>query len=163
MRALMLAALLLAACGPKQTIDSPKVSPPPTSSAEDAESRTSCARSVLTSFIDAFNRGDGPLLATFFTPGTEPRAFQWFYVGGLTQAYGPTLRDLPNYFAEWHAAGERWRLVSVDAGAGPSWHGGIDFGMQVERTRGEWSGVFQGKGALECAAHRIFVFGLGSG
>jgi hypothetical protein len=163
MRALMLAALLLAACGPKQTIDSPKASPLPTSSAEDSASRTSCARSVLTSFIDAFNSGDAAELATFFTPGAEPRAFQWFYVGGLTPAYGPPLRDLPRYFAEWHAAGERWLLVSVDAGAGPSWHGGIDFGMRVERTHGEASGVFQGKGALECAARRIFVFGLGSG
>ena len=86
--------------------------------------------------------------------------FKWF-VTPETPAYGPGMSQLPQYFATWRAAGERWRLVNVDAGVSPGWHGGVDFAMEIERAWPDRSLVSIGKGALDCDARKIFVFGLG--
>jgi hypothetical protein len=170
-RTLLLAALIAVSCTttavPKPTIRyTPEPTPTPIATAsspltseETAAARTECARSVLTSFVDAFNAGDAPRLATFFTP-TGPRAFQWFYTPE-TPPYGPLLSRLPDYFAAWHAAGESWRLVSLKSGDGPSWHGGVDFAVTVERTWPDRSVTSEGKGALDCTAGTIFVFAIG--
>jgi hypothetical protein len=114
----------------------------------------------LTSFIDAFNRGDSAQLETFFSTTEGVMPFKWFVTPG-TPAHGPGMSQLPQYFATWRATGERWRLVKIDAGASPGWHGGVDFAMEIERTWPDRSRVSIGKGALDCDARKIFVFGLG--
>lgn len=131
----------------------------PIASADTAAFRTECATRVLSSFIDAFNQGDGTALATFFS-ATGPRPFQWFYTPE-TPPYGPLLSRLPDSFAAWHAAGERWRLTSVKSGEGASWHGGVDFAVTVERMWPDRNVTSEGKGALDCAASTIFVFAIG--
>jgi hypothetical protein len=114
----------------------------------------------LTSFIDAFNRGDSAQLETFFSTTEGVMPFKWFVTPG-TPVHGPGMSQLPQYFATWRATGERWRLVKIDAGASPGWHGGVDFAMEIERTWPDRSRVSIGKGALDCDARKIFVFGLG--
>lgn len=128
--------------------------------ARSAAESTECVRVVLNSFINAFNRGDAAELATFFSRTEGASTFKWF-VTPETPAYGPGISQLPDYFATWRAAGERWRLVTVDASASPGWHGGVDFGVEIERAWPDRSVVHPGKGALDCDAHKIFVFALG--
>lgn len=142
--------------------------PPPSTTAravapeQTASFQAECARSVLASFVDAFNRADRARLATFFSASEGDRPFQWF-VTPETPPYGPDLLQLGDSLAAWHAAGERWRLVSVQSGDGPSWHGGVDFAVRIERSWSDRSVMNDGKGALDCAACKIFVFGLGAG
>jgi hypothetical protein len=162
MRLLLTSALALAGC--TSTVSDLAPSPIPSTFvapvARSAAESTACARSLLTSFIDAFNRGDSAQLETFFSTTQGAQTFQWFVTPG-TPAYGPRMSQLPQYFATWRAAGERWRLVNVDAGASPGWHGGVDFAMEIERAWPDRSLVSIGKGALDCDARTIFVFGLG--
>jgi hypothetical protein len=159
MRGLLLLVLVLAGC---------TSAPLPTSTASTADTRparsaaesTECAYSLLSSFIDAFNRGDATELTTFFSTTRGTTTFKWF-VTPETPAYGPGISQLPHYFATWRSAGERWRVASVEAGASPGWHGGVDFAMEIERTWPDRSTLNGGKGALDCDARKIFVFSLG--
>src|SRR5688572_27936010 len=161
MKGLFLLIVAFAACPPTlpniaPSTESVVVAPAARSAAES----TACARSVLSTFIDAFNRGDSAQLATFFSKANGDMAFKWS-VTPETPAGGPGAAQLPDYFATWHAAGERWRLVSINAGASPSWHGGVDFGFEIERAWPDRSEINPGKGALDCDARRIFVFAMG--
>ena len=115
---------------------------------------------VVTAFIDAFNRDDSTQLATYFSTTQGAMTFRWF-VTPETPVGGPGVAQLPDYFARWHAAGERWRLVRVDAGESPGWHGGVDFGFEIERSWPSHSEINPGKGALDCDARKIFVFSMG--
>jgi hypothetical protein len=163
MKVIVLLALALAAC---TSAELPTVPPSPTAPAlvtpatRSAAESTACARSVLTTFIDAFNRGDSAQLMTYFKTTHGPRTFKWFYTPG-TPAYGPSMTQLPDYFATWHATGERWRIVSLDIVAAPTWHGGVDFTIEIERAWPDRSIRNGGKGALDCDARTIFVFALG--
>lgn len=163
MRVFLTLAFALAACSSTE-VPSLATSPSPSAFvapiARSAAESTACARSVLTAFIDALNRGDSVELMTYFSTTRGRGTFQWFYTPG-TPAYGPSISQLPAYFSRWHAAGERWRLVDVNASASPGWHGGIDFAMEVERAWLDRSMVSLGKGALDCDERTIFVFGLG--
>lgn len=155
--------LALGACASSEL---PTVAPSPTAQtratpvARSAAESTACARALLTSFIDAFNRGDSAQLMTHFSTNRGAAPFRWF-VTPATPAFGPNLAELPSYFATWNAGGERWRLVNVDASASPSWHGGVDFAMEIERALPDRTTFNVGKGALDCDARTIFVFGLG--
>jgi hypothetical protein len=163
MRMLALSLFLLSGCTSATAPlppPSPTLSPLATRVQRSASESTECARSVLSSFIDAFNRGDSAQLATFFSTARGATTFKWF-VTPETPAYGPGVLQLPDYFARWRVSGERWRLVGVDAGASPGWHGGVDFAMEIERTWPDRSMVNGGKGALDCDARTIFVFALG--
>jgi hypothetical protein len=143
----------------------PAASPSPTASAartrleRSAAESTECARSLLSSFIDAFNRGDAAQLPTFFGAAQGAPAFKWF-VTPETPAYGPGVAQLPDYFATWHSANQRWRLAFVGAGASPSWDGGVHFAMEIERAWPDRSMVNAGKGALDCDARKIYAFVL---
>ena len=155
--------LVLAACTSAAV---PTVSVSPTASVatapvtRSAKESTECARSVLNAFIEAFNRGDSAQQSTFFSTTQGAPTFKWF-VTPETPAYGPGVSQLPDYFATWRNAGERWRLMNVEAGASPGWHGGVDFAMEIERTWPDRSMINGGKGALDCDARKIFVFSLG--
>ena len=165
MRALASLVLLLTACAPQAGVSASTAATPavrtasPIASVDTAAYRTECARRVLSSFIEAFDRGDSAKLASFFS-AIGPRSFQWF-VTPETPPYGPDLSRLPDYFAAWHAAGERWRLVSVQSGEGPSWHGGVDVAVAIERTWPDRSVTSEGKGVLDCTTNTIFVFAVG--
>ena len=160
MKVLLLLAVAFAACTSTLPNVAPSTPPAVVAPARSAAESTACARSVLTTFIEAFNRGDSARLATFFSKANGDMAFRWF-VTPETPAGGPGAAQLTDYFATWHAAGERWRLVSIDAGASPSWHGGVDFGFEIERAWPDRSEINPGKGALDCDARRIFVFSMG--
>jgi hypothetical protein len=162
---IFLVAIFVVACSATPTPPPPtdNLARAPTASlrTEDAATyRTECATRVLSDFISSFNRGDSAALTSFFstTRGTHP--FQWF-VTSDTPRYGPPLNELANTLAGWHASGQRWRLVSLESGAGPSWHGGVDFELRVERSWPDHVVINTGKGALDCAARTIFVLALG--
>jgi hypothetical protein len=163
MKVFLLLTLALGACTSSEL---PTVAPSPTAStrvtpvARSAAESTACARAVLTSFIDAFNGGDSAQLMTHFSTNRGTAPFKWF-VTPATAAFGPSLAELPRYFATWNTEGERWRLVNVYAGASPSWHGGVDFAMEIERAWPDRTTLNGGKGALDCDARTIFVFALG--
>jgi hypothetical protein len=166
MRWLLVSVLLLACSTAARAPESAPVAsalPTPTvvvSARETAAYRTACATHVLNEFIAAFDRGDLADLMTFFSATRGAQPFQWF-VTANTRPYGPGLTELPSHFQSWHRDGQRWRLVYARSGSGPSWHGGVDFELQVERT---WPGgavTDLGKGALDCDARTIFVFVLG--
>jgi len=161
MRALVLAVLLVT-CAAPPTPQLASAPPTPTQIAEKdtARVRTDCARRVLSAFLDAFNAANTSALASFFSATRGAQPFQWF-VTSETPPHGPDITRLPETFAMWHATGQRWRLVSVESGDGPSWHGGVDFAMKVERSWPDRSVTNIGKGALDCSAGTIFVFGLG--
>ena len=153
---------LLEACTTAPGPTTQLATPPPTVDIEQTASfRTGCAADVLLDFVDAFDRGDASRLATFFSATEGSHGFEWF-VTAETPPYGPLLSELADRFATWHAAHERWRVVSVKSGVGPSWHGGVDFEMTIERSWPDRSVTETGKGALDCKARKIFVFVLGA-
>lgn len=58
--------------------------------------------------------------------------------------------------------GERWTLVSVRAGDGPSWHGGVDAEVHFARKLANGQVVKTGgKTALSCVGSAIYVLSLG--
>lgn len=165
MRVSLLIALFALSCsassGAEVATARPSTVPATTSAApQAAASRTACARGVLSSFIDAFNAGDAAALAGFFSANEGRVPFQ-FFATPETPPYGPDLSHVVTSLVAWHAAGERWRIVELSSGDGPSWHGGVDFQVTVERSWRDRSAVDQGKGALDCEARKIFAFGLG--
>ena len=158
------------------TIDSsakPSQSATPTEAA-DAKGRTACATRVLEELIRAFNSGD--TLALERTIGAGPLAtqsFQWVSMSTSSE-FGPTLRGPGLNEVEYtpegarrillrHSAqGERWTLVAVRAGDGPSWHGGVDAEVHVERKLANGQIVKTGgKTALSCVGSVIYVLSLG--
>lgn len=59
------------------------------------------------------------------------------------------------------AQGERWTLGAVLAYEGPSWHGGVDAELYLERRLTDGSVVkMSGKTALSCIGTAIFVLSL---
>ena len=163
MRALLIACVALSACSVQRgVVASPTASPAasPTAIPQTAAYRTECAATVLSSFIDAFDRADAARLAAFFSATDGVHHFEFFYTPE-TPPYGPDLSHLVETLVSWQAAGERWRLVSVTSGGGPSWHGGVDLAVAVERSWPDRSVTNDGKGALDCAARTIFAFAIG--
>jgi hypothetical protein len=140
----------------------------------DASSRTGCATRVLSLLVDAINARDEMAIGRLIGPGPAmTQAFQWVSMSTSSEA-GPTLRspgiNEVDYSPEGarrillqHAArGERWSLGIVRAGAGPSWHGGVDAEVHFERTLADGRIVKTGgKTALSCLSSAIYVLSLG--
>lgn len=155
------------------TFATPSASGPPTEPI-DASSRTSCATRVLSSLVDAINARDETAIGRLIGPGPAmTQAFQWVSMSASSEA-GPTLRspgaNEVDYSPEGarrillqHAArGERWSLGTVRAGAGPSWHGGVDAEVHFERSLADGRIVKTGgKTALSCLGPAIYVLSLG--
>lgn len=123
--------------------------------------------SLVTAFLDAFNRGDTTELATFFPtevayPDTTKPSFQWYSVTdeqGHFVAYDPA--DLPAYFAGRHAKGEQMRLLRLEVAE--SRHSGVDIVYDIERQAEDVaSHVAGGKGAIMCPERTIFVWSMGN-
>lgn len=148
-------------------------SPSPTE-ASDASGRTACATRVLTELVRAINSSDTAAVGRTVGPGPlGAQEFQWVSLSTSSE-FGPTLRgpgaNEVDYTPEGarrlllrHAEqGEHWALVSARAGDGPSWHGGIDAEVHLERTMANGRVVKTGgKTALSCLGSTIYVLSLG--
>jgi hypothetical protein len=167
--------VFIASCAPtprgSDTFATPSASGAPTEPI-DASSRTSCAARVLSLLVDAINARDETVVGSLIGP-SPTQAFQWVSMSTSSEA-GPTLRgpgvNEVDYSPEGarrillqHAArGERWSLGIVRAGAGPSWHGGVDAEVHLERTLADGRIVRTGgKTALSCRSSVIYVLSLG--
>jgi len=160
----------LAAVSPSQ---SPSPSARPTEPI-DAGSRTACATRVLSALVDAINSRDEVALGQIIAAGpSSSQAFQWVSMSTSSE-FGPTLRGPGVNEVDYtpvgarrillrHAAeGERWTLGAVRAGDGPSWHGGVDAEIHVERRTTDGRVVkTSGKTALSCIGSAIYVLSLG--
>jgi len=140
----------------------------------DASSRTICATRVLNALVDAINARDETAIGRLIGPGPAmTQAFQWVSMSASSEA-GPALSSPRatevDYTPEGarlillqHASrGERWSLGTVHAGAGPSWHGGVDAEVHFERRLADGRVVKTGgKTALSCIGSALFVLSVG--
>ena len=179
--ALLILTALFASCAsssvsvvsPRAAITTPSASPPPTEPI-DPPARTACATRVLAALVDAINTRDetaiGRLIAA--SPWSSV-GFQWVSMSTSSE-FGPTLRgpgsNEVDYTAEGarrlllrHAApGEHWTLGTVRASEGPSWHGGVDAEVHLERQFADGRVVKTGgKTALSCIGSAIYVLSVG--
>ena len=141
---------------------------------------------VVIGFIDAFNRGDQELLSRLFfiSEGPSPPDFStegyypwsWYWVsevgaggriedGFVTYDQGELLR----YFAERHGQGERLELLKVSATQAGllDEEGNVGFVYVLTRDAedlapelGGPDRIATGKGAINCASRRIFVWSM---
>lgn len=134
---------------------------------------------LLARFAEAVNTGDPAALDQIFVVDDPPgraaeaggTAFRWFSMTeGRAGASRPwrheTFYDrgeLFPYFAERHAQNERWELLSVRVTSSRTREAGITYAFR--RTADDlppWlNGLATGKGAIDCAAGRIFVWSSG--
>ncbi len=140
-------------------------SPSPESEPVDVAARTACATRVLQSLVTAINAGDGATPERLIGAGpTATQAFQWV---ALTTRGPANVTDYAPDVARRAllaraASGERWTLTSVLASPGPSWHGGVDAEVHLERTLADHSVVrTSGKTALSCIGSAVYVLSLG--
>jgi len=185
MRRIAVAAILVVCVGctpPPVSVSSPSTlgnpskpsnSPTPTESS-DAVVRTTCATRVLEEMVRAINSGDLSALERTIGPGPlGTQGFQWVSMSTSSE-FGPTLRgpgvnevdhtpDGARRILLRHSQlGERWTLTSVRAGDGPSWHGGVDAQVHLERKLANGHVVrTAGKTALSCLGSAIYVLSLG--
>lgn len=140
----------------------------------DAGLRTSCATRVLTALVDAINSHDEAVLGRIIASGqSATQAFQWVSlttsseVGAVPRGSGVNEVDYTSAGARLlllrHGAqGERWTLETVRASDGPSWHGGVDAEVHLERQLADGRVVKTGgKTALSCIGSAIYVLSLG--
>ena len=178
---LVFVTLLCAACAASLPPASPSVSHAavaslsvPPSEPTDATSRSACATRVLTLLVDAINARDVMAIGRVIGPGPSlSQAFQWVSMSTSSEA-GPTLRGPGSNEVEYSAEGarrlllrhaeqgERWTLATVRAGEGPSWHGGVDAELHLERQLADGRVIKTGgKTALSCIGSAIYVLSLG--
>lgn len=185
MKRLALAAILVVAVGcrsspaevsgpsPLDTSSKPSISATATES-NDASVRKACAARVLEELVRALNSGD--TLALERAIGSGPlgtQGFQWVSLSTSSE-FGPTLQGPGVNEVEYtpdgarrillrrSQQGERWTLVSVRAGDGPTWHGGVDAEVHFDRKLANGQVVKTGgKTALSCVGSAIYVLSLG--
>ena len=138
-------------------------SPRPTEPVE-ARLRTACASRVLTALADAINARDAAALGRIIASGpSSNHTFQWVSItaGGIHEtAYTP--EGARRMLLDGAVSGERWTIGAVSASEGPSWHGGVDAGLHLERqSAGARVTGMSGKTALSCLGAAIFVLSLG--
>jgi hypothetical protein len=129
---------------------------------------------VLTVLVDAINTRDMTAIGRAIGPGPlGAQAFQWVSMSTSSEA-GPTLRGPGTNEVEYSAEGarrlllrhaeqgERWTLGVIRAGEGPSWHGGVDAEVHLDRQLADGRVVKTGgKTALSCIGSAIYVLSLG--
>lgn len=124
------------------------------------------AAALLVRFTEAFNRGDGKGLERVFAAEDGDHAvwrnapfFRW-YSDGRATVYD--VKDLGPYFERRHRRNERLELVAVRVG--PSNVGGAAAIVYTIRREADdvTGGLRTGKGELDCAAQRIFVWSMGA-
>jgi hypothetical protein len=97
--------------------------------------RTACAARVLAALVDAINARDEIALGRITTAGPAPgQAFQWVSITAAGVNETEYTADGARHVLLRHATqGERWTLGTVIATDGPSWHGGVDAEVHLER------------------------------
>ena len=131
------------------------------------------ARRLVSSFIRAFNTGDGARLDSLFAEddgdgNSATPSFQWYSTGPPGQRYGAAADDrssLIRYFAVRHEHGERLGLLSMSHGGSAPGNGYFSFGFHIHRQARDLlrPGAFEGKGAAICVTGRpqIAVWSVG--
>jgi hypothetical protein len=133
--------------------------------ATDASIRTACATRVLEELVSAFNAGDVAALER--TIGAGPlgaQGFQWVsFHDGVGRDAEYTVEGARRMLLDRWSRGQRLTLLSVGAGEGPSWHGGVDATVRLESRAPGVSGAARifGKTALSCIGSRVFVLSIG--
>ncbi len=124
---------------------------------------------LLIRLADAVNTGDANALDRLFAiedpPGRHgsdrPEPFFRWYSVGATALYDRS--ELFPYFAERRRHGEHWEIIAVDVA--PSWvRGGAGIGYALRRRADDIpaaSWLTRGKGEIDCAAQRIYVWAMG--
>jgi hypothetical protein len=106
---------------------------------------------VVARFVRAFNSRNVPALDRVFAPAAS---FNWYSTGKPGTRLGRAAYDratLMAYFRARQRQGERMRLVWISRGGNSNGYG--HFGFHVERrARGLAPTVYEGKGAIICAA-----------
>lgn len=128
---------------------------------------------LLVRFADAVTAGDAKALRRVFAleegdhffVRPQPH-FRWYSVteGSWRHTAVYDIADLFPYFAGRHRANERWEVIGVDVGS--SWipgAAGISYVLRREADDLPASiGEFAfGKGEIDCAAQRVFVWSIG--
>lgn len=127
---------------------------------------------LLVRLAEAVTAGDRRALERLFAiedpPGRgridKPEPYFRWYSLDETALYDRA--QLFPYFARRHRENERWQLIAVDMGR--SWiPGSVGIGYAFRRSAGDLPAtateLAQGKGEIDCAAQRIFVWSMGQG
>ena len=164
-----LAVLSVNCASAERVISSPSPSARPTEPIA-AQLRTACATRVLAALVGAINSGDTVALGQLIAPGpASTQAFQWVSFSPRSNSIGPgtgeteyTPEGARRLLLQHATQGEHWTLGTVIAGDGPSWHGGIDAEIHLERQSTDGRVVkTSGKTALSCLGSAIYVLSLG--
>jgi hypothetical protein len=163
---LAILAALLSSCAqpttPLAASPSASRSPRPTEPV-DAAQRISCATRVLNQLVNAINGIDEQAIARLISSGGPGQPFKWFWITteGANSSYY-SVEEARRALLDRAKAGERWRLVSVRAESGASWHGGVDAEIHLQRTTAAGRTIpTGGKTALSCLDDAIFVLSVG--
>lgn len=144
------------------TVTSPS-STPIAAEPNDASTRTACATRVWEELVRAFNAGDAMALER--TIGSAPSTpFQWVaFFDGMGRDTEYTIDGARAMLLERWSRGQRLTLISVSAGAGPSWHGGVDASVRLESRAPSLTGTAPifGKTVVSCLAARVMVVAIG--
>ena len=125
---------------------------------------------MLGRLIEAINtRNETSLELVIGSGPTSTESFQWVSMSNGNKNIGPgtgetayTPETARLLLLQHATAGERWTLGAVTAYAGPSWHGGVDAELHLERQSPSGAVVkTSGKTALSCTASAIYVLSLG--
>jgi hypothetical protein len=136
------------------------------SESNDAGVRTACATELINDLVSAFNAGDATRLGRLVASGPlATQGFQWISIhDGLLSAesvaYTPDAAK--RLLLDRWSRGQRLKLLSVNAGVGPSWHGGVDDGLRLESLTPTGTVMLEGKTALSCVSGVVFVLSLGT-
>lgn len=113
--------------------------------------------------VRAFNAGDAMALERVV--GSAPSTpFQWVsFFDGMGRDTEYTVDGARAMLLGRWSRGQRLTLLSVDAGAGPSWHGGVDASVRLESRAPSIIGTARivGKTVVSCLAARVMVVSIG--
>lgn len=166
MRRLILAACLIcAACTPSPSARVDLSAQPSAVEPADAAARTACATTVWQGLIRAFNAGDASALGATIGAGPLPsQSFQWVSFGdGIGRNTEYTAEGARTMLLDRWARGQRLTLLSLESGAGPSWHGGVDASVRLESRRPGLTAptAISGKTVVSCLGSRVMVVSIG--
>ncbi len=140
--------------------------PSPTPKDWSAEARTACATAIVRGLVEAMNSAGQAGIEHIFREVGGEHPFQWVSMplpSGHWVSYDAS--GAVETLLGRSAGGERWEVLSVTSGGGPSWHGGVDFAVRLTRTAPDLPGgrlTATGKGAGSCSSDRIYVLSLGT-
>lgn len=131
----------------------------------DGPTRTACATSVWQGLIRAFNAGDASALDAAIGSGPIPsQSFQWVsFADALGRNTEYTAEGARKMLLERWSRGQRLTLLSLEAGPGASWHGGVDASLRLESRAPSLMApaAISGKTVVSCLGSRVVVASLG--